>query len=67
MDSEKASSRTKYLPVGNNAATGVYPGWKSTRRRYVEDGWMLVANAVVVGVIVYFLLVMLSNFTVAQQ
>jgi hypothetical protein len=41
---------------------GVYYGRKIARRRNPKDEWMRVANTLVVGVIVYFIFIILSNF-----
>jgi hypothetical protein len=61
MKSDKASPEKDYLPIHDNPVDA-NRGRHSTSRRFVDDRWIRAANAFVVGVILYFILIILSNF-----
>ena len=62
MKLDKVSPEKNYLPIRHKTVADEYHGWHTTRRRYVNDRWIRAANAFVIGVILYIILTILSNF-----
>lgn len=62
MKLKTASPGKDYLPIHDNAAVDTYQRCHTIRRRLAHNPWIRAANAFVVGVILYFILIIMSNF-----
>jgi hypothetical protein len=62
MKPDKVSSEKDYLSIHDNTTVDASYVCHSTRQRFVDDRWIRTANTFVVGVILYFILIILSNF-----